>query len=336
MSPGRFIGRTLQIGVCGAVILCSTPGRGGPERSKPDKRACAIAYKSAPGRQQSSRLREAKDLYQACSKPACSALMRQECMAKYTQLEADIPSIVPLVTDATGALRADVQVTMDGEVLTSHLDGHALPVEPGTHEFSFNAGGGVIGTQRILIVEGQRNRRIAISLRAEAGGQKRVLASSVTPRPIETNLEPRTYPDSAAPRNLVSNKSQPQDAARDAPPSTVSPDRRKGRGPLPYAIGGAGLAALGTGALLTLWGKKDNDALTQCQPNCSQSSVDHIRSMYTVADISFGVGVAALGVATYLFVTSGATKEKPPTRAAYVFDVQPKPSGAFASVSGLF
>jgi hypothetical protein len=74
-----------------------------------------------------------------CAKATCGGLLKQQCTNLYMQLESDIPSVVPLVTDDAGAPRVDVQVTMDGEVLTSRLDGRSLRVDPGLHEFSFSA-----------------------------------------------------------------------------------------------------------------------------------------------------------------------------------------------------
>src|SRR5262249_41347971 len=108
--------------------------------------------------------REAKELLLACAKPACGTFLSQKCAAKYMQLDADIPSIVPLVTDDTGMPRVDVQVAMDGELLVSKLDGVALPVDPGMHEFSFSSNNNVFATQKILVIQGQRNRPVAVAL----------------------------------------------------------------------------------------------------------------------------------------------------------------------------
>ena len=59
--------------------------------------------------------------------------------------------------------------------------------------------------------------------------------------------------------------------------------------------------------------------------------------MYTIADISIGVGAAALVGSAILFATSGgSTKEKAPAKTAYSVDVQPTRNGAFATVSGQF
>jgi hypothetical protein len=343
MFQSHLIRRTFQIGACGAAIfLCAVPGQSEPEKApKGDKAACKVAYKAAQEREQSSHLREAKVLYLACSKVVCGAFMRPECTTKYTQLNSDVPSVIPVVTDESGAAKTDVQVKMDGELLTSKLDGRALPVDPGMHEFTFSTETGVIATEKVMIVAGQRNSPVAVSL-AKRG---RTLAASVTlPAPAVGNrsaLEPRTTSakpatEKASPPTMASEKDSPVEEATDMAPEP----RRKGGGPgvLPYIVGGVGLAAVGAGALVTLWGKKDNDALGQCSPNCPLDSLDHVKRMYTIADISIGVGVAALAGSAILFATSGSsTKEKTPVKSAsYSVDVQPTRNGAFATVSGQF
>jgi hypothetical protein len=110
------------------------------------------------------------------------------------------------------------------------------------------------------------------------------------------------------------------------------------RSAVPYLLGSAGLAGVGAGALLVYWGRKDNEALGQCSPSCSESSLDHIHTLYLAGDIAMGAGVAALGLATWrFFATPHFTGDDAPARpAATGFDVQPTRSGAFASVSRSF
>jgi hypothetical protein len=337
MFHSHLIRRSFQVGACGAaILLCAVPGKTEPEKPKSDKAACKVAYKTAQEREQSSRLREAQELYLACSKVACGAFMRPECTTKYTQLQSDVPSVIPVVTDETGAAKVDVQVKMDGELLTSKLDGRALPVDPGMHEFQFSTDAGVIATEKVMIMVGQRNSPVAVSLAKH--GQRTLAASVTLPAPANrSSLEPHATPsklstDKAAPPKMVSESSPVEES-----PDMAAPEpRRKSAGALPYIIGGAGVLGLGAGALLTVWGKKDNDALGQCSPNCLSSSVSRVKTLYTVADISIGVGAAALGVAAYIFATTGYTKEKAPTKAAYSVDMQPTKNGAFATVSGAF
>jgi hypothetical protein len=266
--------------------------------------ACAAAYRSAQEKEESNHLVEAADLWLACTKPSCATPLQRACMAKHAQIQLDVPTIVPMVTDAKGAPRLDVQVKMDGEELVSRIDGRGIPVNPGMHEFTFTADGVVISTQKILVAQGQRNRMVSVSLRPEKGADQGSLAAG--------------------------DGSADAAAAEAAAAKTRIPA-------LSWALGGVGLAGIGGYALLTTWGRKDNDKLGQCSPACPQSTVDHIHKLYIGADISLGVGIAALGAAYWVHaMRRSANEEAEPTREAFVFGVQPTPSGAFGSVSGKF
>jgi hypothetical protein len=349
MFSRHLMRRAFPVGAFGAaLVLSAASGSAEPERAKDakdakeSKHACTISYKSAQEREHAGHLREAKELWHSCIKPSCSAFIRQECGTKFTQLENDVPSIVPVVTDDSGTTRLDVQVRMDGELIASQLDGRAIAAEPGTHEFTFSTDKGVFASEKIVLMQGQRNRPVPLTLHTgEKRAQNGTLAASVTlppPASDRSALEPRAESgkstgDKPSPHKLVSEKPALDIASEEAPPAHL---RRAGPGVLPFVLGGVGLAGVGAGALLTAWGKKDNQALGQCAPDCSKATLNHIRTLYTVADISLGAGAVAIGIATYLFADRGFTKEKPPARSAYVFDVQPTPSGAFASVSGAF
>jgi hypothetical protein len=262
---------------------------------------------------------------------ACGAV-RQKCAARYAQLEADIPSVIPIVTDASGAPRSDVQVTIDGVVLTSELDGRPLPVDPGLHAFAFATDAGVLATKKVLIVQGERNRPISIDMGAtDARNAKRSTSIDVTSAaPIEANGEAQERSE-PVPERKKPTKEPTVAATVDPPAKTES----SGGSAAPYLLGTVGVASLGAYGAFTYWGKKDNQLLSQCSPNCSPASLEHIRKLYLVADISLGVGVVALGAATWIALSSGSSKEKP-NEAAYVVDVKPTPSGAYATVSGSF
>jgi hypothetical protein len=139
---------------------------------------CSSNYQSGLDREQSGHLIEASELFLACAKEACGTLL-QECGSKHIQLAAEIPSIVPVVTDHRGQPNVDVEVKMDGEVLTSKLDGRALRIDPGAHEFAFSTtNGGVFATQKLMILQGQRNRLISASLPGPKRERKAPVASS--------------------------------------------------------------------------------------------------------------------------------------------------------------
>ncbi len=366
MFQRRVIRRSLQMGACAtALLLCTTRGSTEPDRSaddktKPDVKACKVARKAAKDLEQSAHLRQAREAFLACAKMSCSALVRQECARRYTQLGSDIPSIVPLVTDQTGAPRVDVAVKMDGELLISRLDGRALAVDPGLHEFTFSTETGVVITQQLMIVQGQRNQPVTVSLNAnDKRTQKRTLAPSVAlpasvdakvasvekagldKQPPEEPSSDQAKPEKAAAEKAAPEKSRVSSADDDdvvLPSEVQHKSEHKGGGPgaLPWVLGSAGVAGIGAFGVLTLWGRNDNVQLVGCSPNCSPASIDRVRKLYIAGNISLGVGIAALGASvTWLALGSGSNKEKP-AQTAYALDVQPTPSGALATVSGAF
>jgi hypothetical protein len=335
MFQRQFIRRVFPIGACGAgILLCAAPA---PGKDMVDRAACNASYKdykTAKADEQSGRLREARDLYQSCSRAPCAGVA-QRCTAKFAALNSDLPSVVPVVTDDAGEPRVDVDVKVDGQLVTSRLDGRGLPVEPGVHEFTFSADNRVFSTEKIMIIEGQHNRPIAVTIHSPNGkvAVKPAVAPSAPPSRQESPA-PQEEPK-AAPQEPAPDTTPPEKAVSEAAPSEET--HKGGRSLfLPLVLGGVGLVGLGGGGLLTFWGRKDNSSLSQCSPSCSPSSLDHIRALYTAADISFGVGVASLGVATWLYLRSGSAEQKPAPKDAFTFDVHPIQAGAFASVKRAF
>ncbi|WP_394837778.1 hypothetical protein LVJ94_12775 [Pendulispora rubella] len=79
-----------------------------------------------------------------------------------------------------------------------------------------------------------------------------------------------------------------------------------------YVVGGVGVAALASFAFFGLKGISDYNHLKDtCDPNCSTSDTDAVKTKFLVADISLGVGVVALGVATYLFLSHPGKSPSP-------------------------
>jgi hypothetical protein len=195
-----------------------------------------------------------------------------------------------------------------------------------------------------MILQGQRNRPITLALEQGDRGKKAPVVTTEaavetkpfveapaqdrpTVGPVADKAEPKKNPP-----EKVALAAAPEPESASAPADEVS----HGPGVAPYILGGVGLVGVGTWGVLTYWGRKDNDALSACAPNCSQASVDHVRNLYLAADVSLGVGIAALGTSLVLFMVNPGSKEKPPTQASYRFDVAPSPSGGFATVSGVF
>jgi hypothetical protein len=340
----HLVHRTALLAACGAaIVLSAAPASSAPKNSVPASSAppansafhdpsvvcesAYVAYGKAIEAEKAGHLRQARDELMTCALSSCGDLV-PKCRERHKQLGLEMASIVPIVTDETGATRVDVRVTIDGELLTSHLDGRGLPIEPGLHEFAFSMDGKVFNTQKIMIVEGQRNRVLPLTrdTKVALAGAPAKVASAKVALVQETTVADKPAPEEPAPDKASSDQSAPASPGKWALP----------RSPWPYVIGGVGLAAVGVGGLLTFWGNKDNTELqNQCAPNCNPSSQDHIKAMYVVSDISVVTGLAVLGLTTWLFASSRSA-EKAPTPSTAVLSVTPTPSGAFASVSGKF
>lgn len=313
--------------------------------------ACVDNYKTGLDKEQSGHLRQARELFIKCSKASCGSPLREECTTRFTQLSTDIPSIVPVVTDDAGGPQTDVEVRVDGEKLTSSLDGHSFSLDPGVREVSFSKDGRVFATQKVMIVQGQRNRLISASM-SEGGGtvasapsSKRAIkaapAKKAAPAVVAQNSDTEASEAAAEP---VTKKVTPHLGAPAPKPGTepevdlTAEEHSKGGVPtLSYVLGGTGIAALAAGATLIYWGRKDNSRLTECSipdtANCSQGTVDHIHNLYLAGNVALGVGVASLAAAYWVYSRSGKEES---TKEAYHFDVQPNKGGAVAGIAGSF
>ena len=134
--------------------------------------------------------------------------------------------------------------------------------------------------------------------------------------------------------------------AAGAAPVIVPPSAKEPAGSLVpgFIVGGIGVVALGSFAFFGLSGKGEVADLQGCKGHCAQDDVDKARTKLVIADISLGVGIVALGVATYMFVTR--PKVEGDVKAAHAhahaspgklgFDLGAVSGGAVGSVGGRF
>jgi len=344
MFQKHLTSRAIPIGVCGAVALATLALSAAPARAErlADERACVTAFKKAKEHEGAGKLQESKDQLMSCAQAPCSSFIRQQCSSKYNQLEADTPSVVLIVTDASGSPRGDITVRMDGEIFAQQLDGRALSVDPGMHEFSFAADNVVFATQKIMIVQGQRNRFITALLRA--GGSAKQRRSMVAETPVEkpakrvvAKADDEDSAPAAKPTKVVAVGGGDTKADEEETKTEEAPNGTKKSGSvLPYLFTGLGVAALGAGAALTYWGIKDNQKMVnECSPNCLPATVQHVKTLYLASDIALGVGVASLAAAFWTHMAGRHAEEKG-TEEALRVNVVPTSSGGFAAVSGTF
>jgi hypothetical protein len=338
--------RLIAIALCAACAgLGARPAMGQKVQKRAHaggsvKAACHLSYKNARKLEQSGQLVKAEKFLRVCAKPKCGVFLEHQCTFAYARIEADMPSVVPTATSPDGKPVMALTFKVDGMVLASRLDGHAVTVDPGLHEFSFVAEDRVVSRQRVMILQGQRNRHITasvpkeVAVAATAPPATPEAAPPGTPAPKATEAPKPTeaqakHIDTTPPRQEAEPEPEPQpDVSLTAAPSPEPPSRGSRWFTTPsLVLAGVGAAGVGGYGLLTYWGRKDNRDLAQCAPACPQSSVDHIDHLYLAADISLGVGVAALLGGAYLVWRH---------HASYAVEVQPAAGGAVAGVSGAF
>lgn len=260
--------------------------------AEPSKKECVNANESGQDLRQSGKLREARAALAVCMSPRCPRPVREDCAQRLADIEAALPTLVFIAKDADGNDLRDVRVGMDGQDLTAS-DGTAVAIDPGDHAFTFTKEGLPPATRDVVVHEGDKNRRIQVTLAAPAA----------TP---ETKTS-----QTAAPANA--NGSRETRGLFGVAPST---QRNIGLG-----VGIAGAVGLGVGSVFGIWAKitYDHALGTECggQSNgCSAAGVDDKKTadqQAAISNIAFIAGgvLTAAGVALYLTTPEGTVSVAP-------------------------
>jgi hypothetical protein len=96
------------------------------------------------------------------------------------------------------------------------------------------------------------------------------------------------------------------------------------------AVGAAGFAWLGTKA------RSHERVLESCKPECSDGSVDAVSKRYLLANVSLGVSVVSIGVATWLLLSGGSPSAAPTAGGRDGFSLSAGETGAYARYLGHF
>lgn len=269
----------------------------------PDKKACLEAYEETQKLKKAGKLLEAKKRALVCAQSECATVVRDDCTSWSVELDKTIPSIVLVVTDADGKDITDAKAFIDGEEVSSHKEGKAILLDPGSHKLRVERIGFDTIEQEVVAHEGDKNRSITVKFPKKGGDE-----------PTKTTPEP---------------------PAGDGPKTTTMVAK-----PIPGAtwvllgVGVVGLAGFATFGVMGKGKKSDLDA-SGCKPACSSTDVDAAKKDFLIADIALGVGVVSLGVAAVLALTRGQ-EPAPGTAKLPAVDVAVGKSGASAALSWSF
>jgi hypothetical protein len=199
--------------------------------------------------------------------------------------------------------RADdpgLRIWLDGLELGRAGWNAPIPSDPGPHGLEASLGSKRWRTRIVLGDPADRQQIVVPDLGAGPAPSSTVPASAPVP------TQARAAPGSSASASLGAEA--PHDSASQA-------GRTAG-----YVVGGIGLAAIGVGSYFGLRAmSKWNERKEHCPAGaCDAAAVELGRETDTaaiVADAGFGVGLAALGVATWLLLASGTSESTPSTSA---------------------
>jgi hypothetical protein len=296
----------LLLAVLAAALLAPATARAD------DKAQCLAASDDGQSQRDDGKYRRAREAFATCSRDVCPTLVRRDCTKWLAELSQSWPSVVVSAKDDKGADLVGVTVRMDGEVLASKLDGKPTQVDPGSHTFRFEASGFPAVEQQVVVHAGEKSRLLAVQF-----GSAPAAASS--------GAKGETSSDGA---------STTEGSGEGAADTSHTPAGTRASA---WVFAGLSLAAFGAGAYFGLSGLGDRSNL-QSQPcaktsSCPQSSVDSIKTKYTVADIALGVGVVSAGLSVYLFLAAPSPND--PAKASAI-DVVATPGGAQLTYGGRF
>ena len=261
---------------------------------------CAQAYERAQEEKKTGQLISALTQLKTCVALECPAFIREDCARWMAQAESALPTVV-FPIDEDGNDLTDVAILCDSKPLTGKLNGKAVPVDPGLHAFSFQAPGHASVERKVLAREGEHNRII------------KVVFNSTTK--IHTPLEPPSASSGTAFQAETDTRS---------------------RKLAPYAFAGVGILGLaGFTTFAFLGNSQARDLERSCSPNCQPGQVDSVKTKYHLADVSLGVGLVSVGVATYLWLR-GHSEEVSERKTTAFIDVIPRPAGGVLRISTLY
>jgi hypothetical protein len=261
--------------VCLAALLVSVflggsalaaPPKPAPKPSAASgKAACVAAHEQAQSLRTEKKLHAAREKYVTCARAECPVVLRKECTEQLDQIETVAPTVALEALDDKGSSDSQVKVTVDGQVVAERLTGTALAVEPGEHVFVFErASDKKTLEQRVLVVEGEKNRKVVADFQ------------TLLPKP------------KIAEGGSSGTQAQPQ-----------APEKRVPA--LAYVAGGGAVLALGSFVFFSLSGKgTEDDLATKCAPRCTADDVSPVKRDYLIADISLAVALVATAAAVVL------------------------------------
>jgi hypothetical protein len=214
-------------GLASLFVLAAMTGAANLAHAQ-DTDACINASEKAVALRKADKLMEQRAALSTCAASSCPDAVRSSCQQRLAQANQAIPSIVFLAKDGSGGDLVAVKLTIDGAAYADHLDGGAIALNPGEHEFRFEVAGQPPAVKRFVMHQGEQNRREVVVL-----GAAPIPAAEMAP---SASAAPATPPEASTP-------------AAAATADQGAPSRGGRQRTLGLVVGSVGVASLAAGAI---------------------------------------------------------------------------------------
>ena len=171
----------LAVGISGWSLVTVAGGKALADSTKDQ---CVDANTQAQTLRRAGQLGAAREQLVLCGDARCPGVVRDDCAQRLDELERAQPTIVFDVQDASGQDIVTVDVRIDGKPFADRLDGRAIGVDPGEHTFTFSVPALVPVTRRLVLKEGEKERRERVVVGEPA-------VRETTPPPVPTPVPSR-------------------------------------------------------------------------------------------------------------------------------------------------
>jgi hypothetical protein len=125
---------------------------------------CTDAASQGQIQRDAQKLVEARNQFLICARQECPNVVRKDCTTWLAQVQASLPTVVPIATDEAGNGLPDVKILMDGKLLLDKAEGGAVEVNPGIHTFTFELADGTKTDRQIVVAEGDKDKRVGATI----------------------------------------------------------------------------------------------------------------------------------------------------------------------------
>jgi hypothetical protein len=133
-----------------------------------DKAACLGAHVHGQELRLAGKLRAARAEFATCSAASCPAALSKDCVTWNAELADKVPTVLVVAHTPTNEDTLDASLDVDGEHRSDALSGSAIDLDPGEHVLVLRHAGWADVSKRVVVHEGDHDRRVEVSFTALA------------------------------------------------------------------------------------------------------------------------------------------------------------------------